>query len=125
MNDEWIRAWPNVKCQLYNGGSSDHVGLLVQLCENVLVHSPFRFINSWMEVMGTTMSRSRHAWDLPQLGGSSYVLTGKLKVVKTEMKTWLKNIGSLKSQIQMASKTLQDLGPLLAADLLNEDLLER
>lgn len=34
VNNEWSTAWPNVKCQLYNGGSSDHLALMVKLCES-------------------------------------------------------------------------------------------
>lgn len=93
-NQNWQSTWPQSHCQLYLGGSSDHLAMIISNRQILKKPDPFRFLNPWMDQEGYDKIMEE-TWNMQIEGSYSFILTRKLKVVKVATKEWLRSTISL------------------------------
>lgn len=91
-NDAWINFWSSISCCTLTKSKSDHYPLLLDLKRDVIMHqSSFKFMKKWA-LHPECIDIGKDAWKEQAYGCPMFVLTKKLKSLKSRLKEWNKNI---------------------------------
>ncbi|KAL3622533.1 hypothetical protein CASFOL_033944 [Castilleja foliolosa] len=85
---DWISLYPNVSVIHMPAIASDHCPILLSL-NSVDTKMPFKFEEMWMED-SSCHSVISDSWNTKILGSPSYILNGKIRVTKDNLKIWNK-----------------------------------
>ncbi|XP_019455110.1 PREDICTED: uncharacterized protein LOC109356233 [Lupinus angustifolius] len=91
-NDSWLSAWHHTSCFTLPRSASDHHPLM--LCSSHgsnILHSHFRFHKMWLQHQGLRSVVEAH-WSNTVVGCPMYVLSNKLKGLKTIFKSRNKEV---------------------------------
>ncbi|KAF9625204.1 hypothetical protein IFM89_020438 [Coptis chinensis] len=108
FNILWSSKYPGWNYKVCNRLCSDHspiVGRSVDIPRPKNV--PFKFFNMWCS-QPSFRDKVKAIWDVPLAGHSIYILTQKLKRLKSALKVWNREIfGNIKFQVEEESKSLE------------------
>lgn len=96
INDRWDATWLAMICDLHQGATSDHTGLLIRLHSTEKPRQPFRFLNSTINLEGYSM-RGINVVILPSRA-LMFRLNSKLHQVQSMTKQWLSGQSSMRDQ---------------------------
>lgn len=106
MNQAWKDTWPNMICNMFKGGSSDHSTLDVHLHQIVRSRRPFRFLYTWIDESFSN-ELVVDCWNTHVTNTTIFHLNQKLRLIKSATKNWLKLRTFIKDQINMTLNVLK------------------
>ncbi|KAF9622560.1 hypothetical protein IFM89_032125 [Coptis chinensis] len=122
FNILWSSKYPGWNYKVCNRLCSDHspiVGRSVDIPRPKNI--PFKFFNMWCS-HSTFRDTVQANWDVPMSGHSIYILTQKLKRLKSTLKVWNREIfGNIKFQVEEESKSLEQMQKHFEQGSMNEE----
>ncbi|XP_041015022.1 uncharacterized protein LOC121257839 [Juglans microcarpa x Juglans regia] len=126
ISPEWKSHFPDVWQKRLPSINSDHLPILLD-CSGIRGgRRYFKFENMWLKSEGF-VERVRQWWSSYQLQGTpSFVLAGKLKALKRDLKLWnMQSFGDLRENKKGKLKEILDIERIQEARPLNQDEVER
>ncbi|KAL8463817.1 hypothetical protein ACS0TY_033675 [Phlomoides rotata] len=91
-NSNWLNKWPDVILKGGRRSLSDHVPIYIEGCKKDLGPKLFKFFNQWIQ-HPSYKDLIERVWSTSNIKGwGGYVMKEKLKELKTELKTWSREI---------------------------------
>ncbi|XP_019431828.1 PREDICTED: uncharacterized protein LOC109338930 [Lupinus angustifolius] len=116
-NDSWLSAWQHTSCFTLPRSASDHHPLM--LCSSNgsnILHSHFRFHKMCLQHQGLRSVVETH-WSNAVVGCPMYVLSNKLKGLKTILKSWNKEVfGNIHLRVKNALTSFELLQQKLSTE---------
>lgn len=106
-NDDWLSAWSEVTCCTLNRNQSDHYPILMTLRKNVIHNaSSFKFMKMWPD-HEDYFNLTANSWNSSISGCSMYILSQKLKNLKSALKCWNKeHFGNVHDKVRLAEENV-------------------
>lgn len=92
VNDEWLGKWPDIMLRGIDRSLSDHCPILLDISTKDWGPRPFRFFNVWMNHPNFSIFVEDKWNNYGVSGRAGYVLKEKLKMLKTDLKIWNKEV---------------------------------
>lgn len=127
FNEEWIKKWPDLNLRSLGRTISDHCPIFLQSSTKDWGPKPFKFINGWIS-HPEFASMVKSKWESYIVDRwSSYILKEKLKLLKTDLKVWNKDVfGMLDTSIEVKKAAIDTLDRVDDTFGLEEDeIMER
>ncbi|KAL8497360.1 hypothetical protein ACS0TY_020881 [Phlomoides rotata] len=92
VNTNWLNKWPGQILREGKRALSDHVPIFIEGSNKDWGPRPFKFFNQWIQHPGYKELIEKVWSTSTKQGWASFVIKEKLKEVKTELKSWSKEI---------------------------------
>ncbi|XP_019430691.1 PREDICTED: uncharacterized protein LOC109338019, partial [Lupinus angustifolius] len=109
-NESWMDIWHQSYCCTLPRSASDHHPIMFGFCnDQTRLHPQFRFHRMWLKHEGLRGVVEAH-WANRVVGCPMFILTNKLKGLKSILKVWNKEVfGNIHIRVKEAFKNLEDL----------------
>lgn len=123
-NQDWLSLWSNSVCYTLVRSKSDHHPIMFNMQQDYVTYSSsFKFMKMWASHPDCHKIVS-DSWNTPIFDCPMFILSQKLKNLKTVLKIWNKgSFGDVNKNVEKATKELENVQALITDEGSSEDLV--
>lgn len=123
-NDSWLTYWSEISCCTLTRNRSDHYPILLSLSKSEGPHvSSFKFLKMWSEHKDC-FDVIANAWKVSVAGCPMFILSQKLKYLKSILKCWNKeHFGNVHDKVYLAEEVVNKIQEHISNAGYSDDLL--